>query len=121
MEKIKVSDYEAVIAVVSQYTQGCKEGKSSLMKSAFHKNAIMYGYLNGTLSEGSIENLYNAVDQYGADKNTKTHIDVLSIEETAATVRVTLEDWHGIAFTDFHSLLKINNEWKIIAKVFHQY
>ncbi len=45
----------------------------------------------------------------------------LSIEGTAATVRVTLEDWHGIAFTDFHSLLKIDGEWKIIAKVFHQY
>lgn len=121
MEKIKVSDYEAVVAVISKYAQGCKEGKSEIMRPAFHKDAIMYGYLNGSLSEGSIENLYGAVDSFGADENAKTRIDVLSIEGTAATVRVTLEDWHGIAFTDFHSLLKIDGEWKIIAKVFHQY
>lgn len=120
MEKARVSDYEAVIAVVSQYTEACKVGKSDVMKPAFTDNALMYGYLNGQLYNGSIEALYGAVDQFGAAPEAKTHIDVLSIEGTAATVRVTLEDWHGIAFTDFHSLLKIGNEWKIIAKVFHQ-
>ena len=119
--QIKVSDYWKVVAVVNMYVEGCREGKSDIMKPAFHKDATMYGYLNGELSVGSIENLYGAVDQFGADSNTKARVDVLSIEGTAATVRVTLEDWHGIVFTDFHSLLKIDGEWKIIAKVFHQY
>ncbi|MBQ9156720.1 MAG: nuclear transport factor 2 family protein [Eubacterium sp.] len=32
-----------------------------------------------------------------------------------------MEDWHGLAFTDFHSLIKEDGEWKILAKVFHQY
>lgn len=121
MEKINVSDYEAVINVVSKYTQACKEGKSDIMKPAFTENALMYGYLNGQLFNGSIEALYGAVDQFGAAPEAQTRIDVLSIEGTAATVRVVLEDWHGIAFTDFHSLVKIDGEWKIIAKVFHQY
>lgn len=121
MEKIKVSDYEAVINVVSKYTQACKEGKSDIMKPAFTENALMYGYLNGQLFNGSIEALYGAVDQFGAAPEAQTRIDVLSIEGTAATVRVVLENWHGIAFTDFHSLVKIDGEWKIIAKVFHQY
>ena len=39
----------------------------------------------------------------------------------AAAVRITLEDWHGLAFTDFHNLIKEDGEWKIVAKVFHQY
>lgn len=121
MEKIKVSDYEAVINVVSKYTEGCKEGKSEIMKPAFTENALMYGYLNGQLYHGSIEALYGAVDQFGPAPESKTRIDVLSIEGTAATVRVILEDWHGIAFTDFHNLLKMDGEWKIVAKVFHQY
>ncbi len=121
MEKIMVSDYEAVINVVSKYTEGCKVGKSEVMKPAFTENALMYGYLNGQLYDGSIEALYGAVDQFGPAPESKTRIDVLSIEGTAATVRVVLEDWHGIAFTDFHNLLKIDGEWKIVAKVFHQY
>lgn len=120
MEKVKVSDYEAVVAVVSKYTEACKVGKSDVMKPAFTDNALMYGYLNGQLYNGSIEALYGAVDQFGAAPEAKTRIDVLDIEGTAATVRVTLEDWHGIAFTDFHNLLKIDGQWKIVAKVFHQ-
>lgn len=120
MEKVKVSDYEAVVAVVSKYTEACKVGKSDVMKPAFTDNALMYGYLNGQLYNGSIEALYSAVDQFGAAPEAKIRIDVLDIEGTAATVRVTLEDWHGIAFTDFHNLLKIDGQWKIVAKVFHQ-
>lgn len=115
MEKIMVSDYEAVLTTVGKYTEACKVGKSEVMKPAFTDNALMYGYLNGQLFNGSIEALY------GAAPEAKTRVDVLSIEGTAATVRVVLEDWHGIAFTDFHELLKIDGEWKIVAKVFHQY
>lgn len=121
MEKIKVSDYNAVINTVSKYIEACIKGSSDIMKPAFTENALMYGYLNGQLYDGSIEALYGAVDQFGAAPNAEARIDVFSIEGTAATVRVVLENWHGIAFTDFHNLVKINGEWKIIAKVFHQY
>ncbi len=121
MEKIMVSDYEEIIATVRKYTEGCKKGDTALMRQAFDKGAVMYGYLNGQLYDGSIDNLYAAVDALGGDENAKTRIDVLAVEGTAATVRVTLEDWHQIAFTDYHSLLKIDGEWKIAAKVFHQY
>lgn len=121
MDKIKVSDYEEVLATIAKYTEACKKGESEIMKSAFTSNALMYGYLNGDLFDGSIEALYGAVDQFGPAPEAITRVDVLSIEGTAATVRVVLENWHGIAFTDFHSLLKIDGEWKIVAKVFHQY
>ena len=121
MEKIKVSDYEEILNTVAKYTDGCKEGKSEIMKPAFTENAVMYGYLNDEYYHGSIEALYGAVDSFGAAPETKARVDVLSVEGTAAVVRVTLEDWHGLAFTDFHSLVKEDGNWKIIAKVFHQY
>ena len=121
MEKTKVADYEAVLDTVGRYIKACKEGKSETMKSAFTANALMYGYLNGEYYSGSIEALYGAVDAFGAAPETKARVDILAIEGTAACVRVTLEDWHGLAFTDFHSLVKENGQWKILAKVFHQY
>ena len=121
MEKIKISDYEEVLAVIGQYTDGCAQGRSEIMKSAFTNNALMYGYLNGQLYNGSIDALYKAVDQFGVAADTKVRVAVLAIEGTAASVRVTLEDWHGLSFTDFHNLCKIDGEWKIAAKVFHQY
>ncbi len=121
MEKIKVAEYEAVLAAVSKYTESCKEGTSGIMKPAFTDNALMYGYLNGEYCHGSIEALYGAVDALGPAPDTLARADVLSIEGTAAVVRVTLENWHGLSFTDFHSLIKENGQWKILAKVFHQY
>ena len=114
-------DYEEVLAVVGKYTDGCKVGKSDIMKPAFTANALMYGYLNGEYYNGSIEALYGAVDAFGAAPDTLARVDVLSIEGTAAAVRVTLENWHGLSFTDFHNLIKEDGQWKIVAKVFHQY
>ena len=92
MEKVKVSDYEEVLAVMSQYTDGYAQGRSEIMKPAFTENALMYGYLNGQFYNGSIEALYGAVDQFGAAPETRVRTDVLAIEGTAASVRVTLEN-----------------------------
>ena len=99
---------------------GCAAGDVELAKKAFHKDAVMYGYLNGELSAGSIENLYAAIGQLGADAGTKAEVDILEAVGTAATVRVVLENWHGLSFTDFHSLVKIDGRWTIVAKIFHQ-
>jgi hypothetical protein len=35
MDNIKVTDYEAVLATITKYTDACKEGKSEIMKPAF--------------------------------------------------------------------------------------
>lgn len=121
MEKVMVKDYEDVLATVAKYTKGCLEGNSEIMKPAFADNALMYGYLNGEYCHGSIETLYKAVDAFGAAPGTKVRVDVLGIEGTAATAQVTLEDWHGLSFTDFHTLIREAGQWKIVAKVFHQY
>lgn len=103
-----------------QYVNGCATRDVELTRKAFHKDAIMYGYLNGTLSAGSIENLYAAIGQLGAGAATKAEVDVMEVVGTAATIRVVLENWHGLSFTDFHSLVKIDGKWVIVAKIFHQ-
>lgn len=49
------------------------------------------------------------------------YIDVLAVEETVAVVRVLEEGWGGrIDFTDFLLLLKLNGEWKCVAKAYNQ-
>ena len=51
----------------------------------------------------------------------KARIDILSIEETVAVVRVLEENWGGrIDFTDYLLLLKIGEEWKCVAKAYNQ-
>lgn len=52
----------------------------------------MYGYLNGELSAGSINNLYAAIGALGADAATKAEVDVVQLLGTAAVVRMILSD-----------------------------
>lgn len=115
-----IKDYQEIKEVVMQYVDGCARGDVELAKKAFHKDATMYGYLNGELLAGSIENLYAAIRQLGADSKTRHAVDVVELTGTAAVVRVVLEDWHGLSFTDFHSLVKLDGKWTIVGKVFHQ-
>ncbi len=82
----------------------------------------MYSYTNGRLSGGPIDNLYDFVEKNGTAPDIKTHLDVVTINPTTAVVRVDMEkDAIGANYIDFHTLIKINGNWQIIAKVYHMY
>lgn len=117
-----VQDYEDVLAAMEGYVQGLKTGNVDQLKKTFHQDAIMYGHLGDDLSQGSIDNLYTYVGKFGAALNIKTNLTVLHKTPTTAIVRIEME--HDAAdedFTDYHSLIKINGEWKVVAKLFHLY
>ena len=42
-----IKDYREIREVVMQYVNGCAAGDVELARKAFHKDAVMYGYLNG--------------------------------------------------------------------------
>lgn len=117
-----VKDYEDVLAAMEGYVHGLKTGNVAELKKTFHQDAIMYGHLGNKLSQGSIDNLYTYVEKFGAAPNIKTNLTVLHKTPTTAVVRIEME--HDAAdedFTDYHSLIKINDEWKVVAKLFHLY
>jgi len=122
IKAVPTSEYDAVVAVVNTYVDGLREGSSSKVSEAFHKDATMFGFTKGELLSGPIQNLYDFVDQYGKAPNIKVRLDVLAITQTTAVVRVDMEkDAANIDYTDFHTLLKQGGRWKIIAKTFHAY
>ena len=48
-------------------------------------------------------------------------MDVLLVEESLAVVRVLEKGWgNRIDFTDILLLLKMDGEWKCVAKAYHQ-
>ena len=108
MEKITLKDYEDIIKTVKLYTEGGNKN-SSIMKPAFHEKAIINGE--------PIQTLFDAVDKAG-ETNAQTRIDVLDVVNDIAVVRVVMENWHGSNYVDFHQLMKTENGWKIISKVF---
>jgi hypothetical protein len=119
---IPTDDYEAVVATVQKYVDGLRVGNANEVAQAFHDDAIMYGFTNGELLGGTIRNLYDFVDQNGDAPEIVTRLDVLAITPTTAVVRVDMEkDAIGADYTDFHTLLKQDGDWKVIAKTYHQY
>ena len=108
MQNISIKDYEEIRKVVQLYTEGGNKS-SEIMKPAFHKNA--------TINGDPIQTLFDGVDKAG-ETNSKAIVDVLDVVNDIAVVRITMEDWHGENFVDFHLLHKDESGWKIMAKVF---
>ena len=117
----KIKEYEAVAKAAELFVKSVAEGNSEHAKKLFTDDAVLFGMLDGTMEHGSIEQFYTNVDTVGSASNFKARIDVLAVEETVAVVRVLEEGWGGcIDFTDFLLLLKINGEWKCVAKAYNQ-
>ena len=116
-----ISEYKAVEAAAEKFVKSVAEGNSSYAKELFTDDAVLFGWLDGALERGSIEQFYHNVDTVGAGDDFKARIDVVALEETVAVVRVLEEKWGGrIDFTDFLLLLKIDGELKCVAKAYNQ-
>ena len=117
----QIKEYEAVAKAAEKFVKSVAEGNSEYAKTLFTDDAVLFGVLNGTVERGSIEQFYHNVDTVGAGAEFKARIDVLAVEETVAVVRVLEEGWGGsIDFTDFLLLLKLDGEWKCVAKAYNQ-
>lgn len=119
--RASIEEYRAVEAAAMKFVKSVAEGNSRHAKELFVDEAVLFGYLDGKLEHGSIEQFYHNVDSVGAGDDFKARIDVIAVEETLAVVRVLEEKWGGrIDFTDYLLLLKMNGEWKCVAKAYNQ-
>lgn len=119
--RASIEEYKAVEEAAIKFVKSVAEGKSSYAKELFIDEAVLFGYLDGKLEHGSIEQFYENVDTVGADKGFKARVDVIDIEETLAVVRVLEENWGGrIDFTDYLLLMKMDGQWRCVAKAYNQ-
>lgn len=116
---IELSEYDAIASTIQLYIEGGRTGDTSKMKEAFHPDATMFGYVGADLFAGPIQQLYDWNDQNGAATELQGRIANIDVIETVATVRLELDNWTGHRFTDLFTLLKVDEQWKIINKVFH--
>lgn len=116
-----IKEYEAVKEAAMKFVKSVAEGNSKYAKELFTDEAVLFGFLDGELEHGSIEQFYHNVDTVSGGGSFKAFVDVLFVEETLAAVRVLEEGWGGrIDFTDVLLLLKMDGEWKCVAKAYNQ-
>lgn len=112
MINLLLKDYQEVQSVLTQYLKGISN-ESYLLKAIFHKNAV--------LNAEPIQTLFDAIDEVDIENESKARIDIFDISGNIATARVILENWHGHNFIDFHHLMKTEDGWKIVSKIYTEY
>ncbi len=109
MSNATISDHLDILDAAQLYIDGCAQGDGSLMKPAFHTSA--------TINGEPIQTLFDGVDEAGVT-DSKAQVDILDVVNDIAVIRITLENYHGSNYIDFHALKKDESGWKIMAKVF---
>jgi hypothetical protein len=114
-----MSEHEVIANVIERYVDGARSGVGDDMSSAFHADATIFGYIGDDLFAGPIQQLFDWNDENGPATGLQAQIASIDLIDTAATVRLELDDWTGLRFTDLFTLLKVDGQWKITNKVFH--
>jgi putative lumazine-binding protein len=118
------SEQDAVRQVVQQYIDGSHTGDVELLKSIFHPQALMSGYLQGQLGIGSPDPFFEAVANNPSAKESgasySAEITKVEVAGNAASATLVEKGFLGLNFVDYFHLIKENDQWRIITKTFSQ-
>jgi len=115
----RTDDVIAVEAIVKDYIQGTADRDIDKLKSAFHENAIMAGYLGPNKLIGSPQPFYDHLTANEHGPGYVTKITGIEVTGRTAIARLVEDNLYGMSFVnDFH-LLNDDGQWKIVSKLFH--
>jgi hypothetical protein len=119
------ADVEAVKAVVtSAYVEGVhRQGDPALMRAGFHPDFRMYTLREGkvgfvTLDEWAERIGLAAKERKGPAPRVEANFTTVDVTGSAAVARVELHRDGKHVFTDYLSLYKLPEGWRIVAKTF---
>lgn len=120
---VSADEYKDVTNVAVKYIEALRTGNIDMLTDIFHKDSVTYGTVDGGLVGGGSSNPTAAfIKMFGKSPEIDAHIDVLDITPTTAVVRVIMEkDAIGSECNENLMLIKLDDGWTVIAKVFHQF
>ena len=120
-----LAEHDAITRTMHRYIAGARVGDGDLMRAAFHPSATISGYCQGVEYTGSVEHVFQWIDQNGPAPNINPRFARIEIIESIAIVHLEVQHWSGklagadARASDVFTLLKWNGEWKITHKLFH--
>jgi hypothetical protein len=114
------SDFKALEAVARDYLDGMTYADEARLRRAFHPKAHIVGHFRGRFEFDSLDAFIAACKAESLPPGTPYRSAVASIEVTGdiAVMRLT-DDYVGLSFTDYLSLVKHDGRWQIVNKVFY--
>ncbi|MEN8243568.1 MAG: nuclear transport factor 2 family protein [Thermodesulfobacteriota bacterium] len=120
--KSTLNELKSILNTVELYQDGHYHLDIQKLKQAFHPNAHIVGYYEG-------EQIFDGRDQYiemltaeksSAELGEPSYTKLLSLDKTDTTVVVKIESlMSGTRFASQLSMLKVGDNWQIIAGLFH--
>lgn len=114
---------EAVKALMERYFDAVYRADIPMLKTIFHENASMNGYLGPDMLVGSPEPFFADLSSKPSMAQEKTDcryvIKSLQVTGNIAAVTLLVDQFFGaVSIEDHFHLLKADGEWKILCKTF---
>jgi hypothetical protein len=119
-----LTEYDEIVNTMQMYIDGTKQGKSGLMRPAFHPDASFFGYAGEQLAIGT-QFLFDWIDKNGPAPEIEARVVSVDILESIAVARLEVAGLSGnvagtgVCMSDLFTLLKTSSGWRIIQKAFH--
>ncbi len=121
MDQAKLNASESVRAVVNTYIAGYLQAEREWVLNAFHEETRLFsvdqGKLEKTLMTEWLSNMEERKKR-GDVRSANSRIENIDVSNNAASVKVILT-FQKYQFTDYLSLLRIGDEWKVVGKIYN--
>lgn len=120
-----LAEHDAITRTIDCYIAGARAGSGDLMRPAFHPEATMAGFCQGVEYSGSIQHLFDWIDDNGPAPQIEPRFARIDILETMAIVHLEVQGWSGALagsdsrISEVFTLIKRNGSWPITQKTFH--
>lgn len=111
-----MNDDAKIRQVISLYSEGMQTADADRLRKAFHPRAVLSGYLGDEVMAEPIETLFAWVASNPAPDGYSSSVLEITITNRVATATVRESDAHGDSIDHFH-LLKVDDEWLIVSKL----
>ena len=115
----RTADLDAVMVPLDLYMQGHATGDGDLMRRAFHPDATLFWTDNGVLAQRPSSEFADLFTGRVAQDEAERRRRVVSVDISGDVAIAKIElDYPRVFLTDYMTLSRVGDEWKIINKAF---
>jgi len=127
-QELSAEQQAAKQVVTDAYVEGIQNGGSiEAIRKGFHPSFNMLRFMNNEVKPLPIEEWITNIEKYRAEKPdpnpVRTEAKFVSVDVTGntAVVKVELTKEGKLIFTDYLTLFKFTEGWRIVSKVYHRH
>ena len=112
-----MTDLEKIHETINFYAEGGTFGQPETVAKAFHPTAYMKFMKGEELVDIPIQKYFSDYIKGGVTQERVVTINSIDITGNASAVKLTI-DYTTHQFIDYFNMLKIDNRWLIVSKIF---